>query len=252
MRDFGTAKKESNELVFGIRAVIEAITAGKEIESLYIQKGLTGNLFAELRLVIAEYNIPFQSVPVEKLNRLTTKNHQGVVAYISPIVYHKTEHIVPDIYAAGKTPLLLILDRVTDVRNFGAIVRTAECMGVDAVIVPARGSAQVNPDAVKTSAGAIFRVPICREMKLKDTLEFLKDSGIQLVACTEKTDNVLADVDYTGPTAIIMGSEEDGISPEYMKYCDAKAKIPMFGDIASFNVSVSAGIILYEAIRQRK
>ncbi|MCO4291531.1 23S rRNA (guanosine(2251)-2'-O)-methyltransferase RlmB [Solitalea sp. MAHUQ-68] len=252
MRDFGTPKKESNELVFGIRAVIEAITAGKEIESLFIQKGLTGNLYAELRLVIGEYDTPFQFVPIEKLNRLTTKNHQGAVAFISPISYHKTDQIVPEIYAAGKTPLLLVLDRVTDVRNFGAIVRTAECMGVDAVIVPARGSAQVNPDAIKTSAGALFRVPICREMKLKETLEFLKDSGVQLVACTEKTDNLLADVDYTGPTAIIMGSEEDGISPEYMKFCDARAKIPMFGDIASLNVSVSAGVILYEAIRQRK
>ncbi|UKJ05945.1 23S rRNA (guanosine(2251)-2'-O)-methyltransferase RlmB [Solitalea lacus] len=252
MRNFGIVKKETNELIFGIRAVIEAITAGKEIESLFIQKGLAGNLYAELRLVIAEYDVPFQFVPIEKLNRLTTKNHQGVVAFISPISYQKTEQIVPEIYAQGKTPLLLILDRVTDVRNFGAIVRTAECLGVDAVIVPARGSAQVNPDAIKTSAGALFRVPICREMKLKETLEFLKDSGLQLVACTEKTDNLLTEVDYTGPTAIIMGSEEDGISPEYMKYCDARAKIPMLGEIASLNVSVSAGIILYEAVRQRK
>ncbi|SMO48047.1 23S rRNA (guanosine(2251)-2'-O)-methyltransferase RlmB [Solitalea koreensis] len=251
MRDFGTPKRESNQMVFGIRAVIEAISAGKEIESLFIQKGLGGPLFAELRLVIAEYNLPFQYVPTEKLNRLTPKNHQGVVAFISPITYQNTENLVQDIYERGEVPLLLVLDRITDVRNFGAIVRTAECMGVQAVIVPSRGSAQANPDAVKTSAGALFRVPICREMRLKDTLTFLKDSGLQLVACTEKTDEVLYKADFTVPTAIIMGSEEDGISPEYLKMCDARAKIPMSGEIASLNVSVAAGMILYEAVRQR-
>jgi 23S rRNA (guanosine2251-2'-O)-methyltransferase len=244
-------KRESNDLIFGIRAIIEAIHAGKEIESLFLQRGLAGSLSAELRLICAEYNIPISLVPIEKLNRITTKNHQGAVAFIAPIVYQRVEQIIPEIYEAGETPLILILDRITDVRNFGAIVRTAECMGVHTIIVPARGAAQVNPDAVKTSAGALFRVPICREMNLKDTINYLRESGLQIVACTEKTDNLLNQVNFTTPVAIIMGSEEDGISPEYMRLCDNKARIPLSGEISSLNVSVATGMILYEVVSQR-
>jgi 23S rRNA (guanosine2251-2'-O)-methyltransferase len=200
---------------------------------------------------LAAHNVPFQAVPTEKLNRVTRKNHQGVISYISPISYHSIEDVLPSLYEAGKTPLLLILDRVTDVRNFGAIARTAECAGVDAIIIPSRGGALISADAVKTSTGALHKIPVCREDNLKTTIEFLTNSGVQIVGCTEKTDDLLYSVDLTLPTAIIMGSEENGISPEYLKRCDARAKIPMAGTIGSLNVSVSAGILLYEVIRQR-
>lgn len=244
-------KRESNQLIFGIRPIIEAIESGKELESLFIQKGLSGGLFRELQSCIQQYKIPYQIVPIEKLNRLTLKNHQGVAAFVSPITYQPIEEIVTSIFERGEVPLLLILDRITDVRNFGAIVRTAECAGVHAVIIPAKGAAQVNPDAVKTSAGALYKLPVCREANLKNTIQFLKDSGLQVVACTEKTETSVFQNDYSVPTAIILGSEEDGISPEYLKLTDAKAKIPLMGEIASLNVSVSAGIILYEVLRQR-
>jgi 23S rRNA (guanosine2251-2'-O)-methyltransferase len=238
-------------MVFGIRAVIEAIQGGKELESLYIQRGLSGAIFGELRNVLKKYEINFQSVPVEKLNRLTPKNHQGVVAFISPIIYQKIEDIVPLIYEKGETPLILILDGITDVRNLGAIARTAECSGVHAIVIPAKGSAQINPDAIKTSAGALFKIPVCRHDSLLKTAKFLQESGLQLIACTEKTNNYLYQPDYTSPSVIIMGSEEDGISSELIRIADHLAKIPIHGEIESLNVSVSAGIILYEAVRQR-
>ena len=245
------SKSESNQMVFGIRAVIEAIQGGKELESLYIQRGLSGAVFGELRSILKEYEISFQSVPVEKLNRLTLKNHQGVVAFISPIIYQKIEDIIPVIYEKGEIPLILILDGITDVRNLGAIARTAECSGVHAIVIPSKGSAQINPDAIKTSAGALFKIPVCRHENLLKTAKFLQESGLQLIACTEKTNNYLYQPDYTGPSAIIMGSEEDGISLELIRIADHLAKIPILGEIESLNVSVSAGIILYEAVRQR-
>lgn len=244
-------ERESNQMVFGIRAVMEAINAGKELESLYVQKGLSGQIWGELRKLLTETNMPFQYVPVEKLNRLTPKNHQGVIAYISPIVYQKVEDLIPIIYEKGEVPLLLLLDRITDVRNFGAIVRSAACMGVQAVVIPARGAAQINPDAVKTSAGALHKIPICRETNLKSTLQFLSESGLQVVSCSEKASKHTFDIDFKVPTVIILGSEEDGISEEYMRFSNEQVKIPMNGNIASLNVSVSAGIILYEVIKQR-
>ncbi|MFD1628515.1 23S rRNA (guanosine(2251)-2'-O)-methyltransferase RlmB [Pseudopedobacter beijingensis] len=245
------APKEQNQMVFGIRAVIEAIKAGKDIESLFIQRGLTGGLYAELKTLLREYDIPSQQVPIEKLNRITAKNHQGVIAFISPISYQKIEDIIPLVYEQGKTPLVLILDRVTDVRNFGAIARTAECTGVDAIVIPKKGAAQINPDAVKTSAGALYKVPICRHDSLLSVLRFLKDSGLQIVSCTEKTDDFIYKPDFTAPTAVIMGSEDEGIAFELIRNSDYLTKIPMAGEIESLNVSVSAGIILYEAVRQR-
>lgn len=245
------APRESNQMVFGIRAVIEAIKSGKEIESLYLQRGLTGGIFQELRSLLKEQGLGFQLVPVEKLNRITPKNHQGVVAFISPITYHKIEDIIPEIYEKGETPLILILDGITDVRNMGAIARTAECAGVHAIIVPSKGSAQINPDAIKTSAGALYKIPVCRHDSLLKTAKFLQESGLQLVACTEKTNDYLYKPDYSAPTAVIMGSEEDGISSELIRISDHLAKIPMYGEIESLNVSVSAGILLYEAVRQR-
>jgi 23S rRNA (guanosine2251-2'-O)-methyltransferase len=242
---------ESNQMIFGIRAVIEAIKSGKEIESLYIQRGLTGGLILELRSLLKENEVVYQAVPVEKLNRLTAKNHQGAVAFISPITYEKIENIIPAIYERGEVPLILMLDGVTDVRNFGAIARTAECAGVHAIVVPAKGSAQINPDAVKTSAGALYKIPVCRQDSLYKTAKFLQESGLQLVACTEKTNDYLYQPDYTVPTAVIMGSEENGISTDLIRISDHLAKIPMFGEIESLNVSVSAGVLLYEAVRQK-
>jgi len=238
--------------IFGLRPIIEAIQAGKEIDTLFIQKGLKNELFQELWKLVRVRKVNYKHVPVEKLNRLTRKNHQGVFAFISPINFHKTDIVIQDVFEKGENPLFLILDRVTDVRNFGAIVRTAECSGVHAVIVPEKGSAAINGDALKTSAGALHNIPICREFNLKATIEYLKNCGLQIVGCTEKTDDMIYQPNFNVPTAIIMGSEEDGISQEYLKLCDHKTKIPMNGTIGSLNVSVSAGVILYEAVRQRQ
>lgn len=230
---------------------MEAITSGKEIEALYIQRGAAGGLSHELKALLTEYNITAQQVPVEKLNRLTPKNHQGAVAFISPITYQKIENIIPEVFEKGEVPLILVLDSITDVRNMGAIARTAECAGVHAIVIPAKGSAQINPDAIKTSAGALYKIPVCRHDNFMQTVRFLQESGLQLVCCTEKTKEDIYSPDYTAPTAIIMGSEEDGIRNEIIRISDHLAKIPMFGEIESLNVSVSTGVILYEAIRQR-
>lgn len=238
-------------MVFGIRAVIEAIRSDKEIESLYIQRGIGGGLLNDLKALMQEYGIVGQQVPVEKLNRITQKNHQGVIAVISPIIYQKIENIIPEIFERGETPLILVLDGITDVRNMGAIARTAECAGVHAIVIPAKGSAQINADGIKTSAGALYKIPVCRHDNFMQTIRFLQESGLQLVCCTEKTKDDIYNPDYTSPTAIIMGSEEDGIRNEIIRISDHLAKIPMFGEIESLNVSVSTGIILYEAVRQR-
>ena len=244
-------KKEKSNFIFGTRTAIEAIRAGKEVDKIFIQKGLNNELFAELRKLITDGNIPHQFVPIEKLDRITGKNHQGVICFLSEITFYNIENLLPGIYEKGAVPLLLILDKVTDVRNFGAICRTAECSGVNAIIIPSRGSAQINADAVKTSAGALQLIPVCREENLKNTIIFLKESGVQIVACTEKTDDYYYSLDFTQPTAIIMGSEEDGISGEYLKLCDHKAKIPLLGEIQSLNVSVACGVLLYEVVKQR-
>jgi 23S rRNA (guanosine2251-2'-O)-methyltransferase len=245
------SRANHNQLIFGIRAVIEAVKSGKDIESIYVQRGLSGNLLLELKSVLKDHALTFQLVPVEKLNRITQKNHQGVIGIVSPITYQRVEDIIAAVYERGETPLVLVLDSVTDVRNFGAIARTAECAGVHAIVVPARNSAQVNPDAIKTSAGALYKIPVCRHDSLLQTVRTLQASGLQVVACTEKTSDYLYTPDYTGPSAIIMGSEESGISNELIRAADYLAKIPMFGTIASLNVSVAAGIVLYEAVRQR-
>ena len=244
-------KREVNQQVYGIRAVMEAIDSGKEIESLFVQRGLSGQLFAELKQLLKQRDISYQQVPVEKLDRITRKNHQGIIAIISPITYQHIEDIVPAIYEKGDVPLLLVLDGITDVRNLGAIARTAECVGVHALIVPRKASAEINPDAIKTSAGALYKIPVCREEQLDKTVKFLQQSGIQVVACTEKTTDSLYDIDYSVPTAFIMGSEDHGVDSDLLRIADRLAKIPMNGTIASLNVSVSAGVALYEALRQR-
>ena len=240
-----------SEMVFGIRAIIESIRAGKEIDKLYVQKNLTNELITELLVISHEYHVPVLKVPVEKLNRITRKNHQGAVAYISAIQYASLDHVISSAYGKGESPLVLILDRITDVRNFGAIARTAECAGVHGIVVPSKGGAAINSDAMKTSAGALNFIPVCREHNLKNTITFLKENGLHIVACTEKSEEPLYTGKLSEPCAIIVGSEEDGISQEYLKLADEKVMIPMVGNIQSLNVSVSAGIIIYEAIRQR-
>ena len=237
--------------IFGIHAIIEAIEAGKTIDKLFIQKGLHNDSFAQLWKLVRMRRINYKHVPIEKINRLTKKNHQGVFAFISPIDLHKIEDIIPQIYENGEVPLILVLDRITDVRNFGAIARTAECAGVHTILVPEQNSAALNADAVKTSSGALHKIPICRTWNLKLSLQFLKDSGIQIIGCTEKGDKNIYEINMQNPTGIIIGSEENGISEEYLKMCENKTKIPIYGTISSLNASVATGIILYESLRQR-
>ena len=243
-------KKEN--IIYGIRPIIEAVKSGKEIDKILIQTDLNNELYFQLRKLINEFKIPFQYVPVKKLNRITSKNHQGVICFISNIVYHNIENLLPGIYEDGKLPLLLILDRITDVRNMGAIARTAECAGLDAIIIPEKGSAQINSDTIKASTGSLYKIPVCKSKNLKNTIEYLKESGVQIIAATEKAGNYYTSADFTKPTAIIMGSEENGVSAEYLKRSDFKVKIPILGDIESLNVSVATGVILYEAVNQRR
>ena len=242
----------SNEqLIYGTRAVMEAVNAGKDIEKIFIQKGINNSLVNELRQLLAKNNIPFQVVPDFKLNKLTKGNHQGVVCILSTITYYKTEDIIPLVFERGEVPLFLMIDRVTDVRNVGAMARTAACAGVHAIIIPDQGSAQLNADAIKTSAGALHNIPVCREKNLKLTIEYLKGSGIKIVAATEKASQPYFASDLKVPCCIIMGSEDSGISTEYLKRADEKVIIPMNNVVQSLNVSVAAGIILFEAFRQR-
>lgn len=244
--------KQSDNLIYGIHPVIESIRAGKEFDKLFIQKGLRGDHMAELYALLKDLEIPYQHVPVEKLNRLTRKNHQGIVGFASVVSFQPIEEVVQMIFEKGETPLVLILDRITDVRNFGAIARTAECAGVHAILFPMQSSAQINADAMKTSAGALNNIPVCRSKNLSRSIDYLKNAGLQLVAATEKTEALLYDVDFTPPTAIVMGSEEDGVSEAYLRKCDHKVQIPMHGQTASLNVSVASGLMIYEAIRQRR
>jgi 23S rRNA (guanosine2251-2'-O)-methyltransferase len=243
--------KEKENIIFGIHPVIEAIKSGKEIEKVYIQQDIQGQGLTELRNVIKKSKVPFSHVPVQRLNKYTTGAHQGVLCFISPIETQDIEDVLARVFEEGKVPLVLILDRVTDVRNFGAITRTAECLGVHAIVIPKRESAQINEDAIKTSTGAIFRMPICKVDNLTDTLFLLKDSGLNVVSCTEKTDKLISEVDFNQPTAIIMGNEEKGIANQLLKNSNDLAKIPMVGEIASLNVSVAAGMVIYEASKQR-
>lgn len=242
---------EKENQIFGIRAVIEAIHAGKEIDKIFVHKEAQGDLMRELMKTLKANSLPFTYVPVEKLNRLTHLNHQGVVATIAPIKFQSLESMVENVLETGKKPLFLILDQLSDARNFGAIIRTAECTGVDGIIISKTGAAPVNGDTVKTSAGAVFNVPICKVDHIKDAVFYLQGSGIKTVAATEKTEDTLYAVDFTEPVAIIMGSEDRGINPSVLKIVDEKAKLPLYGTIGSLNVSVACGAFLYEAVRQR-
>lgn len=247
------AQDRSIDMIFGLRPILEALNAGRTLDKIFLLRGTKNSMTQDITALAKAADVPVSMVPVEKLDGITRKNHQGAVAYVSPIDYMPLDSILAGLYEEGKTPLLLVLDRITDVRNFGSIARNAECMGVHAIVVPSRGAAQINGDALKTSAGALNLVPVCREANLKDTLTFLRESGVQVVACTEKADSSLEAeaVDLSGPLAVLMGSEEDGISPEYLRLADHKLRIPMAGQISSLNVSVASGIMLYEVLRQR-
>ena len=240
-----------DDFVFGTRAVIETIRAGKSLDKVLIRNGLSNELFGELYQLIKEHGIPFQYVPAEKLDRITRKNHQGIIALLSPVEFYRIEDLLPSIFEKGEDPLLLVLDQVTDIRNFGAIVRSCECAGVHAVIIPQKGAARVGEDAMKTSAGALNLVPVCRSGNLSDTLDYLRQSGIRIIAATEKVPGIYWKADLKGPVAIIMGSEESGIAPGLLKKADESVQVPVLGKIGSLNVSVAASLLVYEVIRQR-
>ena len=243
---------EKENQIFGIRAIIEAIQAGKELDKVFLHKDAQGDLMRDLLKILKQHKVNFTYVPIEKLNRLTDKNHQGAVATIAPVSFYDLENLISSVSESGKTPLFLILDQISDARNFGAIIRTAECTGVNGIIIGKQGAAPVNGDTVKTSAGAVFNVPICKVEHIKDAIFYLQGSGIKTIAATEKTETSLYDLSLTEPLAIIMGSEDRGVNPSVLKIVDEKAKLPMFGTIGSLNVSVACGAFLYEVVRQRR
>ena len=242
---------DKKELIFGIRAVIEAIDAGRDIDRVFIKRDIQGDLARELFAALKGTEIPVQRVPVEKLNRLTTKNHQGCVAFIASVTYQHVEDLVPTLFEQGRSPFFVMLDGVTDVRNFGAISRTCEIAGADAIIIPMRDSVSVNADAMKTSAGALHTLPVCREQSLTATIKYLKQCGFHVVGATEKGNYNYTHANYTDPLCIIMGAEDTGIPAEHLALCDEWIVIPQYGHIQSLNVSVAAGILIYEAVRQR-
>lgn len=243
---------KEKEMIFGIRAVIEAVEAGKDIDKVLVKRELSSELFSELQQILRNYEIPMQRVPVERIDRITRKNHQGVIAFTSAVTYQKLENIIPFLYEEGKNPFILVLDGLTDVRNFGAIARTCEVAGVDAIVIPERGSVSVNADAIKTSAGALHSIPVCREKSLKEAILFLKNSGIKVIAATEKAAELYTDIDMSVPVAILMGSEDVGISTEHLRISDELVRLPQIGNIKSLNVSVAAGVMIYEVLHQRK
>ena len=242
---------ERSEMVYGTRAVMEAARSGRQMEKVFLQAGVNNDLMKELVQTLKERDVPFSWVPAEKLNRMTSRNHQGAVGFLSAIQYASLQRVIDHAYSEGRVPFLLLLDRITDVRNFGAVARTCECAGLDAIVMEEKGNAPVTADAVKTSAGALHHLPVCRVKSMKQTLKELRDNGIQVVACTEKAAEDIYAADLTGPTALLMGSEEDGISPPLLKDADVLVKIPLNGKIESLNVSVAAGVAIYEAVRQR-
>ncbi len=244
-------RQTTSNFIFGWHPVLEALRSDKTIDKVLVEKDFKSEEMTELMQLVKKQSIYVQRVPVEKLNRITRKAHQGVVAFVSEIDFVPLENIVAGAFEAGRNPLILILDRITDVRNFGAIVRSAECTGVDGIVVPTRLTAQMGADAVKTSAGALMHMPICRYRSLVGAVNFLKESGLKVVACTEKTDTQIYDLELGGPLAIVMGSEEVGFSGEILEIVDEKMSLPMTGKIGSLNVSVATGVALYEVVRQR-
>jgi 23S rRNA (guanosine2251-2'-O)-methyltransferase len=243
--------KAHQEYVYGIRPVQEAVVSGSEIEKIFVRKDHTNPQIKELLSDAYRLNIPIQKVPKEKLNGITSKSHQGIIAFLSAVHYASLDHIIHQAYGMGKEPLLLILDRITDVHNLGAMARTAEGLGFDAVIVPSKGSARLNHEAVKISSGALMHLPVCRVKSLLSTIDYLKNNGIRIIACTESAPETVYGIDMKGPVCMILGSESDGIHPDILRMADVRAKIPMYGKVTSFNVSVSMAIAGSEIVRQR-
>jgi len=239
------------DFIFGVRPVIEAIESEQNIDKILIQKGLKGEIVKELYRIVSNFQIPIQQVPVAKIEQITRKNHQGVLAFLSPVEFYDIETIISNSFENGKLPFIVVLDQITDVRNMGSIIRSAECVGVDAVLVPAKGSARISADTVKTSAGAIFYLPICRTSEIVKQIKQIQKSGLQIICATEKTGDYYFNADFTKPFALVLGSEEFGISPEIMRIADSYAKIPVNGKIGSLNVSNAAAVLMYEAVRQR-
>jgi len=241
----------NNNFIYGTRAVIEAVNSDKQIEKVMIVRSDDNPLQKELTTLLKQHRVYFQFVPLQKINKISRKNHQGVIAFISPVAFYDAEEIVIRVFEAGKIPFILVLDGVTDVRNFGAVIRTAECSGVHAVLVPEKGSAAINADAVKTSAGALHKVPVCKTRSLRETLHNLKENGLQIISASEKADKSYYQIDLTLPTVLVVGSEEKGISNSIISLSDEFVKIPVLGEIKSLNVSVAASILMYESVRQR-
>lgn len=242
---------ERSDYIYGIRAVMEALEAGQNVDKIFMSKDLQGDLAAQLARLAHKMRVVIQRVPVERINRITRKNHQGVLAMMSAVTYHRLDHLVPELYEAGILPFIVMLDGITDVRNFGAIARTCECAGVDAIVIPDHGSVSVGGDAVKTSAGALLHIPVCKVSSIAWAAKFLRENGYAVMAVSEKADFPYTQANCTDPVAIIMGAEDTGISPEAIKETTAKVSIPMFGNIGSLNVSVAAGVMIYEVVRQR-
>lgn len=244
-------RNEEKNYIYGIRSIIEAIESGEEIDKILIRNNLNGDLYRELSVLVKERGIPVQRVPEEKLNRITRKNHQGTIAFISPVRYYDLEELVTSLYEDGAVPFFILLDGITDTGNFGAIARTATCAGVDAIVIPEKGSVSVTPAAIKTSAGALFHIPVCRVKSIRDAVKTLKNNGVRVVGASEKASELFSKIDYTEPVAVVMGAEDKGISPEVLKLCDNLVSIPMMGEVASLNVSVAAGVMMYQAVMQR-
>ncbi len=242
---------DKTQYIYGIHAVIEALEAGKDLDKILLSKTLNADTTQEIIDRARQLRVPVQRVPVQKIDRITRRNHQGVLAMLSAVTYYRVEDLVPQLFDDGENPFVVVLDGVTDVRNFGAVARTCECAGVSAIVIPDRESVSVNADAVKTSAGALNHLPVCREHNLVAAVRLLRDSGFKIVGTSDKSHTVYTQGDYTGPVAVVLGSEDKGISAEVMKLCDTQVLIPEFGHINSLNVSVAGGIIIYEVVRQR-
>lgn len=242
---------DKTQYIYGVHAVLEAIDAGKDIDKILLSKTLNDETAKEISERARQLRVPVQRVPVQKIDRITRRNHQGVLAMMAAVTYYRVEDLVPQLFDEGVNPFVVVLDGVTDVRNFGAVARTCECAGVNAIVIPERESVSVNADAVKTSAGALNYLPVCRERNLVNAVKLLRDSGFKIVGTSDKQHLPYTKADYTGPVAIVLGAEDKGISPEIMKLCDTQVLIPEFGSINSLNVSVAGGIMIYEVVRQR-
>lgn len=243
--------KAKTSIIFGVHPVDEAIRAGKQIDKILFKQGFRNETIPGLFQTLKELNIPYQYVPTEKLNRITGKNHQGIIALLSEVEYTDLDKLVPGLFEAGKTPSIVVLDGITDVRNIGAIARSAECAGFDALVIPSKGSAQINSEAIKSSAGALNTIPVCRVNSLPDAVKFLHDSGFYIAAATEKAEKNLFQADFKNPVVVIMGSEDTGIDTRLLKMADILVKIPMLGTIQSLNVSAAASVVFFEIVRQR-